>query len=574
MKKSFAFAICLVFSLSITACDGSVEPTDSTAIQHADLIIAGEHIISMDPANPEVGAVAITGDKIVRVGSRESVFELADDKTRIVELGERALLPGFIDAHGHFSFVARSLDTINLASPPVGTATNIEDILELLRTRLDQGALEKGEWLSGFGYDDSLLAENRHLTRDDLDQVSNDVPIAIVHISGHLAVANSTALRISGLTAETENPPGGVIRRHPGSNEPNGVLEETAAMAVTFGRVFSSSGEAFMDQARRAVPLHARHGITTIQDGGASMADIQALKAAAASRPFDLDIAAYPYVGSLSDEEFQNLRHNQNYSGGFRVAGAKFSLDGSPQGRTAWVTLPYDQGPPGAAADYRAFPTMDLSLYRQRAAHLLDLGIPFLAHANGDAAIDAMLDGLEEVGQDTDHRSVIIHAQLMRADQIDRAKTLGAVPSFFSAHPFFWGDWHRLSFGDDRASNISPVGWAVDADLPFTIHNDAPVVPPDIMRLIWVAVNRQTRKGHVLGEHQRATVTQALHAVTLGAAYQYFEEGQKGSITSGKQADLVILGESPLTADPATLADIPIIETIARGQTVYSQAAQ
>ncbi|MBT6893605.1 MAG: amidohydrolase family protein, partial [Gammaproteobacteria bacterium] len=164
---------------------------------------------------------------------------------------------------------------------------------------------------------------------------------------------------------------------------------------------------------------------------------------------------------------------------------------------------------------------------------------------------------------------VIIHAQLTREDQLHRIKTLGLIPSYFSAHTFFWGDWHRQSFGEDRAGFISPVGRSAELGIPFTVHNDAPVVPPDVMRLLWATVNRETRSGFILGPDQRATPMQALHAVTLGAAYQYFEEDRKGSITPGKQADLVILGANPITSDPNSIKDIPVLETFSRGRSIY-----
>ena len=189
--------------------------------------------------------------------------------------------------------------------------------------------------------------------------------------------------------------------------------------------------------------------------------------------------------------------------------------------------------------------------------------------------MDLMIQGVAEAveGMDPmpDHRSVIIHAQVMRADQLDQAAELNIVPSFFAAHTFFWGDWHVRSFGEERGTNVSPARWAIDRGVNFTIHNDAPVVPPDIMRLVSIAVNRKSRSGRVLGSHQRLTVMEALNAVTLGAAYQYFEEDRKGSITVGKQADLVILGESPLTADPAKLEYLPIMETFSRGRSVYQR---
>jgi predicted amidohydrolase YtcJ len=264
-----------------------------------------------------------------------------------------------------------------------------------------------------------------------------------------------------------------------------------------------------------------------------------------------------------------------------RVAGAKFVLDGSPQGRTAWMTRPYREGPPGAPADYRAYPTIDPAFYRARSAELLAAGIPFLAHANGDAAIDLMIEGVDQglaslqaAGRPRpDHRSVAIHAQLARLDQLDAMKRLGIIPSFFAAHPFFWGDWHRKSFGDERALAISPLHSSLVRGLLFTIHNDAPVVPPDVLRLVEIAVRRETRSGFVLGAGERIPVEAALRAVTRDAAYQYFEEDRKGSLAPGKRADLVVLGADPREVPSQEISEIPVLETISRGKTVYRAEA-
>ena len=246
-------------------------------------------------------------------------------------------------------------------------------------------------------------------------------------------------------------------------------------------------------------------------------------------------------------------------------------LDGSPQGRTAWLTKPYTAGPPGAPEEYVAYPMTQPAYYKENVAKLIEADIPVLAHANGDAAIDLMIEGIDEAlgGRQKDHRSVTIHAQLTREDQLDAMKRLGIVPSFFAAHPYFWGDWHRLSFGDERAMRISPMRSARNRDLPFTIHNDAPVVPPDMMRLIEIAMGRKTRAGVVLGADQVLDFDEALYAVTLGSAYAYFEEDEKGSITPGKRADLVILGRDPKQVPLDEISEIPIVETIARGITVF-----
>ncbi|MBT6482143.1 MAG: amidohydrolase [Gammaproteobacteria bacterium] len=537
--------------------------------QQADLIFAGEHIITMDGSN--AAAVAVRGDRIVASGSRADVFQLNGAGTRVIELGEQALLPGFIDAHGHFSGVSRYADLLDLSSPPVGGITSVEDIVQALRLRIEQQQIPAGELVFGFGYDDSLLAEGRHPNRDDLDRASTNHPIVVRHVSGHLLAANSMALEAAGISGTTQNPDGGIIRRRAGTNEPDGVMEETA-MGAFPGSGANMGPEKLSQLRREAIDIYAGYGITTIQDANISSAYADLLREEAIAEPYAVDIVAFIMANPLSDEELQAVSHDQTYTGGFRVGGVKFTLDGSPQGRTAWMSQPYTQGPPGQSADYVAYPSYSPEAYKARMPDLLARGVPVLAHANGDAAIQLMIDGIAEAvaGEDLpDHRSVAIHAQLARPDQLLRFKELGIVPSYYSVHPYFWGDWHRLSFGEERASFISPVKATVELGIPYTVHNDSPVVPPDIMRLISITVNRQTRSGYVLGPDQRASVVEAIYAVTQGAAYQYFEEDEKGSITVGKRADFVILEQNPLLVDPQELGDIAIVETFSRGASVF-----
>lgn len=542
--------------------------TNLTA-QQADLIFAGENIITMDAS--DVMAVAVRGDRIVASGSRAEVFELRGADTRVIELGERALLPGFIDAHGHFSGVSRYADLLDLSSPPVGGITSVEDIVRALRLRIEQQQIPAGDLVFGFGYDDSLLAEGRHPNRDDLDRASANHPIVVRHVSGHLLAANSMALEQAGISGSTQNPEGGIIRRRAGSSEPDGVMEETA-MGGFPGSSANMGPEKLSRLRREAIDIYAGYGITTIQDANISTAYADLMRAEAEAEPYAVDIVAFIMANPLSDEELQAVSHDEDYTGGFRVGGVKFTLDGSPQGRTAWMSQPYTQGPPGQGAGYVAYPSYSPEAYKARMPDLLARGVPVLAHANGDAAVQLMIDGIKEAVAGNplpDHRSVAIHAQLARPDQLLQFKELGIIPSYYSVHPYFWGDWHRLSFGEERASFISPVKATVELGIPYTVHNDSPVVPPDIMRLVSITVNRLTRSGYVLGPDQRASVLEALYAVTLGAAYQYFEEDEKGSITVGKRADLVILEQNPLTANPLGLEDIAIVETFARGLSVY-----
>ncbi len=561
----------VVATLTLVVGSGACTPGGDAGPQ-ADTIFFGDNIVTMDPAMPSVDAVAVTGETITATGTLDEIMALQGASTRVVDLGEDALLPGFIDAHGHFLGAGRALVALGLHSPPVGDVTNIDELVAKIRRWIEEKEIPPGEVVSGRGYDDSLLDEKRHPTRFDLDRASTEHPIVLVHVSGHLSAANSAALAASNITADTPDPEGGHIRRVEGSTEPNGVFEESAVRLLVAGDS-SSTPEESDELIRKSIGVYLAYGTTTIQNGGGTSPEmVETIRAAAEREPLLADVAVFTRADAILEDR---LQYEPRYQNGFRVAGVKFVLDGSPQGRTAWITEPYEEGPPGAPADYRAYGTMDPAVYKTQAAALIERGVPFLAHGNGDAAMDLMLDGVDEAVSSMDvapdHRSVIIHAQLMRADQLDRAAELSVVPSFFAAHTFFWGDWHRISFGEERGNNISPVRWAIDRGVSFTVHNDASVVPPNMMHLISITVNRKTRSGHVLGPHQRATIQEALHAVTLGAAYQYFEEDRKGSITVGKQADLVILGQNPLTADPAELENIPIMETFSRGRSVYTR---
>ena len=598
VHTSIVIALCILV--------GCINPSSSVrgVVYPADLVFLGIHILTIDPATEGAQGVAVRGDTISAVGSRAEISRSIGPATRVVELGDRALLPGFIDAHGHLGLVMLLVDYLNVSSPPVGPMKSIEDIVVALRSRIDERRPAAGEFVIGYGYDDSLLAEERHPNRDDLDRVSATQPIVLLHVSAHLATANSAALAVIGYDAATPDPQGGSIRRRDGSREPNGVLEEAAVGPALASQANAmGSAEHFSAAVDRALAYYAGFGITTVQDGASHPAMVGGLRAVAAKSPLALDVAAYlreeapktgdegarenaatdtaasagPVAMASGGPEVASLGYSRDYRDGVRVAGVKFVLDGSPQGRTAWMTEPYREGPPGAAADYRAYPTLDPAYYRKRAAELIRAGVPFLAHANGDAAIDLMIEGvssavreIERGGEPVpDHRSVAIHAQLTRPDQLDAMKRLGIIPSFFAAHPFFWGDWHRKSFGDARALAISPLRSARARDLLFTIHNDAPVVPPDILRLVEIAVSRKTRSGFVLGENERITVEQALRAVTLDAAYGYFEEDRKGSITPGKRADLVVLATDPRAVAADEIGEISIVETIARGRTVH-----
>ena len=542
----------------------------SLAAAPADVLFVGQNILTMEEASTtRPTAVAIDADRIVWVGDRNDAAAWTDRDTSVIELGDQALLPGFIDAHGHFLFTAATVDFANVSSPPVGPATDIAALKKVLANHITQKQLKPGEWVIGYGYDDSLLAEKRHPTRDDLDAVSSAHPIILSHVSGHLMAANSKALAAASISSLSPDPAGGLIRRRNGTSEPNGVLEETATYPLRKHAAPKWSAELV----RRALLAYAAFGVTTIQDAASDAPSIDLLRKFADAGVLTQDILVYPVLrpADLEGELPYPFGRREN---GLRVAGVKLVLDGSPQGKTAYLSQPYHRPPTGKPADYRGYPIQEQATVDRLVDYALSRKIQLIAHANGDAAGDMLLDAVEKslgkMSAMPDHRTVMIHAQTVRTDQLDRMRELQVMPSFFSAHTFYWGDWHRDSVLGNRAQRISPTRSTLDRGIPFTVHNDSPVVPSDMIRLLWATTNRQTRAGKILGANERVSTEVALAAMTRTAAWQNFEEDHKGTLTVGKLADLVILSGNPLSTDASKLLDLKVMATYSRGVRLFT----
>lgn len=543
----------------------------SPRAEAADTIYLGT-IITMDKSAPRAEAIAIRGELIAAVGTRADVLALKGPSTKVVELGNRALLPGFIDAHGHLTATAAFLQYANLSSPPAGPINSIRELQKALRSYIKDRKIPPGQWVIGYGYDDSLLTERRHPTREDLDAVSTAHPVFVVHVSGHFSAANSLLLSQAKITSASPDPPGGVIRRQPGSREPNGVLEETAHMAL-FAQVPKPSLANSLPLISQAMKTYASMGTTTVQDGGAMPENLALLTEAARQKLLTLDVVAYrlrapPTAAFPAELSFGTYRDR------LKIGGVKLILDGSPQGKTAFLSEPYHVPPPGETAAYRGYPSMTTEVATKAVREAIERDVPLLAHANGDAAAQVLIDAVDVARRETGHTKsqvVMIHAQTVRDDQLDRMKALNIVPSFFVGHTFFWGDWHRdETLGPVRAARISPARSAIDRGLAFTLHNDAPVVPPNIIRTLWSATTRRTRTNKTLGPEQRLSIEEALAGVTINAARQYSEDDRKGSIEAGKLADLVIVSQNPLSMDPERLLDLRVVQTVSHGRTVYS----
>ena len=561
-----------VVTLSVMACSPAENGPD--VADAADSIYTNGTIITVDADESIAEAVAVKDGKILTVGSAEVVMATRGENTQVVNLQGKTMTPGFIDAHGHLKNVGFQALSANLLPPPDADV----DSMTVLQEKLGQwgeGELSaKLGWIIGFGYDDSQLAEKRHPNRDDLDAVSSEKPVFIIHQSGHLYVANSKLLEMAGITAETDDPDGGVIQRRPGSREPNGVLEETALMPVL--KVFPKiDGAGQRRMVREGIDAYTSFGFTTATEGRAFPSDVDLYTAMAEAGELEIDVVAFPDYWLGRDTVAGSPWLSRSYQGHFRIGGIKGNLDGSPQGKTAWLSEPYFEPPAGRDADYAGYAMLEeaqaLAMFDDAYAQ----GWQVINHANGDAAIDQLIRVARTATQKhgpADRRTVGIHSQTIREDQLDAYQELGIIPSLFGMHTFYWGDYHRDSvLGPERAARISPARSALDRGMIFTQHHDAPVALPSSIAILATQVNRTTRSGQVLGPDQRVTPLEALKSITIYAAHQYFEEGSKGSIEAGKLADLVILSDDPLSVSPEALWDLEVLETIKEGETVFKK---
>lgn len=561
----------------VAGCGSQALAGDAAVAQvEAGALYFGGDILTMEGDAPGyVEALRVRDGRIEYIGDLAGARALGPPAQE-VDLQGRTLLPGFIDAHGHAWMTGFQKLAANLLPPPDGEGQDVATVVRLLSdwAAANPAAIERVGWIIGFGYDDSQLAERRHPTAAELDQVSTELPVVIIHQSSHLAVMNHKALALSGITPDTADPAGGAIRREADGRTPNGVLEEMAFFAPMFALLATFDAEASERIALAGLDYYAQFGYTTAQEGRASRDIVQTWQRLAADGRLKIDVAAYPDLDAETDF-MRSAEVGRDYRNGFRIAGVKLSLDGSPQGKTAWLSTPYAHPPAGQAADYRGYPAFaDPDRLRALVALAFEQRWQILAHANGDAAGDALLDAVDAAAATHGHgdrRTVMIHAQTVREDQLDRMQALGVVPSFFSMHTYYWGDWHRDEvLGPARASRISPTASALQRGMWFTEHHDAPVALPSSQMILHTTVNRTSRSGQVLGPDQRVSAYVALKSLTDWAARQAFEEDRKGTLSVGKLADMTILDANPLKVDPAALKDLRVLATIKEGVTVHA----
>lgn len=525
-------------------------------------------IITMENFDDAPEAVLVRDGNIIAVGMLEELKTLTTAECQAISLQGKTLMPAFIDAHGHLSLMTRYTSMADLS-----TAESFEDIVHLLKEFRKQHNFIHGEYIFGYSYDHNFLQEHSHPTRDVLDQVSSEVPVVIWHTSIHMAVANSKALELMKIDANSQDPEGGIIGRYINSNIPNGYLEETA-----INPVYALQANITMDfekQLYEAQMEYIKNGITTVQDGEVDYEAVSLCREMAEKGKLLLDVVAYPCfdsgcgLGNVMEENKDCVKQYKNH---YKIGGYKTLLDGSPQCKSAWMSEPYEN-----SGDYCGYPWLSDEVLEQHIKVVMEENQQILAHCNGDAAAEQYLRIYQKVLKESNNpnkfhlRPVMIHCQTVREDQLDIMKELQMIPSIFVAHVNYWGDIHLKNLGLARGRRISPVRSALDRGLMYNFHTDTPVIQPNIFHTVWTAVKRVTKSGVVCGAEQCVTVYEALKAVTIHAAYAYFEEQTKGSIKPGKRADLIIVDKNPLKVEPMDLKNIRVVATYKDGEILYGQ---
>ncbi len=564
------------------------------------LIFCNGPILTMDSRNPSATAICVEEGRIAEVRTDAGGGRALQEnypQAKVVDLRGRTLLPGFIDGHSHLTAAAMQLLMVNCAPPPRGDCASIPELIRHCREELESRNVRPGQWLLGMGYDNSVYAGGRHPSREELDQISGSVPVCLTHTSGHMCVCNSPALRI----LEREDS-AGLLK------------EEEYLNPEVQAKIQGPGDEEIMEAIGRAARQYAAQGITTAQEARAGEREYSLLSGALARGFLPIDVTAYFTMEAASRHLPErgyggNETECPSLSSRLRAGGLKIFLDGSPQGGTAWLSEPYFRPPQGQESSWRGLPAMTEEKVLEAAVLCIANGWQLNAHVNGDAAIDRLIrcyaraicleagesyEVLAETEEEEtkeaakrlvhlagqalsqglcpDLRPVAIHCQTANRAQLRQMACLHMIPSFFIDHIYYWGDYYRESLlGPDRASCISPAGWAAAEGMPFTLHQDAPVVKAAPLFAVHNAVNRLTRSGYRLGADLRLSVTDALKAVTIYGAWQLGEESRKGSITAGKLADLVVLDRNPLTASPEEIKDIRVEAVFKEGKEILDR---
>lgn len=498
--------------------------------------------------NDNIEALATENDKIIKTGSKAEILEVADANTEIIDLKGNTLMPSFIDAHSHIFALAKSLMQISIDG-----LISIEEIKNCLDKYKKENITDG--WIIVNGYDNNILKNREHITKQELDEIFPDTPVIIENKSRHNGIANSKALEELNITKTTPDPEGGRILFDTGLLEENAFIDSLKKIPLP-------KIEEIINAFKEAQEIYSSHGITMAQEGVITNELAKIYKLLADKHEIFLDVVAYMDYRNVDEIKKEYSKFINKYNNNFKIGGIKIFLDGSPQAKTAWLREAYANEP-----EYYGYRIMKDEDVEEILENSKESNLQILAHCNGDKAAEQYINAIKKVSGLK--RPVMIHAQLLGLDQLPDVKKYNIIPSFFISHIYYFGDIHIKNLGMKRAEHISPAGSSLKKNILFTFHQDTPVIEPDMFETIWCAVNRTTRDGKVLGEDEKISVLEAIKTVTINAAYQYGEEEIKGSIKAGKNADFIIVDKNPLKVAKDELRNIKILETIKDGKVIW-----
>ncbi|MBV9483968.1 MAG: amidohydrolase [Acidobacteria bacterium] len=522
-----------------------------------DLILYNGRFWTVDPRLPQAQAVAITGGRLLAVGSNEEVLPLAAGTSRKVDLGMQRVLPGFIDAHCHPAVSGR----MHLRQVDCDLRS-ITAIQAALRERARK--IAPGEWVLGFKYDDTKTSDGRMLTIKDLDDAVPAHPVFVSHRGGHVGFVNSLAFKVAGVNQNTPDPAGGSFERDSSGQFTGHIIERAEA---AFNKVIPStySREDYREGVKLISKMMTKTGITSVGDALGTPEDLEAYQEARDAG--DLGLRVYCFIAWSAIDRMLSAGVRTGLGDEWvRVGGMKQIADGAISARTARLSQPY-MGHPN---DYGTFSASEEELYdfgRKAYAAGWQLG----THANGDAAIERVLNVYERINREIprqDPRFRIEHCTLVNDSIIRRMQLLKAIPTPFSTYVYYHGEKMHY-FGEERLKHMFALRTFLDAGLRPTQASDYPPGEFPPMMALQSEVTRSDRTGHVWGANQRVTLEEAIKVGTVNGAYASYEEKLKGSIEPGKLADLVVLARDPFKEDPTRLVNIPIERTMTGGKWVY-----
>jgi predicted amidohydrolase YtcJ len=550
---SFLLLACVISTITATAQSKPV----------ADLIITHANIWTEDETHPRAQAVAVFRDRIIAVGSDAEVGNLRGPGTKIIDAGGQLLLPGFNDAHVHFVSGGLQLDSVQL-----NDVTSLDEFVHRIAERAKK--TPKGEWIQGGDWDETKWPGSPLPTRELIDPVTPDNPVFLSRYDGHSSLANSAALKLAGVTAQTPDPPGGTIVRDAQGN-PTGDLKD-AANALVEKVIPPFSHDQLTRAVRHALEHAASVGVTSVQNMDPDYADIAVYAELLQAGELTTRIYAAPLITQVDDQAKIGIRHA--FGGPYlRIGAVKAFADGSLGSRTAYFFEPFLDQPDnhGLLSDEM----QPLSLMRDRMMKADAAGLQICTHAIGDQAISMILDLYTEVAKahgTADRRFRIEHAQHMAAKDFDRFAQLGVIASVQPYHAIDDGRWAEARIGHDRASRTYAFRTFLDHGVHLAFGTDWDVAPLNPMMGLYAAVTRATLDGKNPNgwfPEQKLTVAESVRAYTMGSAYAEFQEKEKGSITPGKLADMVILSDDIFSIEPVKIREVKVLKTIVGGRLVW-----